>query len=107
MNIYKGCAHPKCMDNRVKELRKRSKILSPVLQIGKNGVQDSNIDELKKELLLHELIKIKVFPTALPDDATKSDWKDLAADLAAKTNSLLVDQIGHVVVLYKLRSRHD
>ncbi len=93
------------MESRIKRLRTQSKVLSPILQIGKNGLNDTNIDEIKKELQLRELIKIKMHQSALPENATKIDRQEVAAKIASETGALLVDQIGFVIVLYKQRQK--
>jgi RNA-binding protein len=82
-------------------LRSQAKGLSAVLQVGKNGITDGTIDLIDRELEQKRLIKIKLLSSALPEGASKSDRVRMAEDLASRTNSTLVEQVGHVIVLYK------
>jgi len=87
--------------SKTTELRSQGKLLSPILQIGKNGLSDGSIALIDRELEQKGLIKIKFHKTALPDDASKNDRKGLAQAIAAKTQSQVIEQIGNVVVLYR------
>ena len=59
------------MEKREKNLRSEAKLLTPVLQIGKNGLTQGSIDLIDRELTQRQLIKIKMLKHALPEDATK------------------------------------
>ena len=78
-----------------KELVERAKLLEPVLRIGKSGLTEGVIAEIKKQLKKKKLIKIKLLKGAL------GNRKELAKEIAAKTGSELVQQVGFVVVLHK------
>ncbi len=82
---------------KIKQLRGRAKLLEPALRIGKNGLTDNVIQEIKKRLDKEKLIKIKMFGSFLE----KKDKKELAKEIAQKTNSILIDRVGFVVVLLK------
>ncbi len=70
----------------------------PILvRIGKSGLTETVIDEIKKQLQKRKIIKIKF----LPGHASGKDKRAFARELAAKTNSKLVHQVGFVVVLEK------
>ncbi|SDO40455.1 ribosome assembly RNA-binding protein YhbY [Desulforhopalus singaporensis] len=75
----KGLAHP----------------LPQLVQIGKEGLNNGLIETTKRELLNHELIKIKI--------ASNSglEKRDTAESLAKMTDSTLVQLIGKTIVLYK------
>ncbi len=73
-------------------------VLKPMLNIGKNGITDGLIEEIKLQLKKKKIIKIKILKAALE----KNDRKMIAADVAQKTNSELVSQVGFVFVLKKL-----
>jgi len=79
------------------KLKERAKTLEPVIRIGKNGFTENIIKEIKKQLNKKKLIKIK-FLRAFISDKNK---KEIAKEIAQKTNSRLIDQVGFVVVLYK------
>ncbi len=80
-----------------KELRKRARQLSAIVRIGKNGITDNTIEEIRKNIKLRKLIKVKLL-TSFNDE---QDRHEAAKLIAEKTESLLVQVIGNNVVLYK------
>jgi len=82
---------------KIKELRERAKHLEPAIRLGKNGLTDNVIEEIKKRLKKDNMIKIKMLNTFIDNN----DKKQAAKDLAEKTDSILVDRVGFVVVLLK------
>ncbi len=80
----------------ISELKSKSKLLRPIVRIGKNGIDETQIDEIKKHLKKRKLIKIKLLKSS-----RKESIKEIAKEVAEKTNSILVDIIGFVFVLYK------
>ncbi len=71
--------------------------LAPVVRVGKGGVSASVIEETRKSLEAHELIKVRI-------DADDSDARrDLAEQLAAATDSHIAGQIGKTAILYRER----
>lgn len=89
------------MDDQVKQLRSKAKLLTPILQIGKNGLTQGSIDLIDRELEQRQLIKIKLNKGALPEDASKADRKALAAEIAERTGGRIIEQVGSVIVLYR------
>jgi RNA-binding protein len=87
--------------NDVLALRARAKGLEPILQIGKHGLTEASTRLIDRELADKRLIKIKLLKTALPEGATRADRHALAHRIAQETQSVLVEQVGHVVVLYR------
>jgi RNA-binding protein len=79
------------------ELRRKAMVLEPVIRIGKNGLTEGAIAEIKKLLKKYKLIKIKM----LKGFAMDKNKKTVAREIAEKTDSELVQQVGFVVVLYK------
>lgn len=71
--------------------------LAPIVRIGKGGVTASVIEETKKSLHSHELIKVRV-----EIDDTK-ERKAAAERLAGETDSQLAGTIGKVAILYRER----
>jgi RNA-binding protein len=69
--------------------------LSPVVQIGKDGITDGVVDAAKAALLKHELIKVRVQSEA------PVDRKDAASELASRTSSSLAQVLGRTFLLYK------
>ena len=80
-----------------KELKERSKELEPILRVGKNGLGEGQINEIKRTLQLKKLIKVKILKSFFEG----KDKQALAQELAEKTNSVLIDNVGNIVVLYK------
>ena len=81
------------------ELKQKAKGLLPLLRIGKNGITENQIKEIKKLLQKKKLVKIKLLKSFI--EPTKKKRKEIARDLAKKTDSELVDLTGFVIVLYK------
>ncbi|MGO4261874.1 ribosome assembly RNA-binding protein YhbY [Lysobacter sp. TAB13] len=69
--------------------------LKAMLQVGGKGVTDSLVAEIDLALEHHELIKVKVGA----DDREVRD--SLIAEIAQRTESALVQRIGHTAVLYR------
>ncbi|NBK97785.1 MAG: ribosome assembly RNA-binding protein YhbY [Erysipelotrichia bacterium] len=76
-------------------LRSLAATRKAVVIVGKEGISANLIQSLHDALEAHELVKISVLKNC--DD----DLKELAFDLAAATNSEIVQSIGRVFVLYK------
>lgn len=81
----------------MKEIIKKAMLLEPSVRIGKDGITYSTVKEVEKLLKKRKLIKVKFLKTALE----KSDKKEIAKQLAAKTKSSIIQQVGFVVVLYR------
>lgn len=71
--------------------------LSPVVRIGQEGVTAAVIAEIRKQLLHHELIKVKWLGLSGED----SPKKEQAADLARTVGAHFVQLVGQMVVLYR------
>jgi RNA-binding protein len=89
------------MESRLKALRSQAKLLTPILQIGKNGLAQGSIDLIDRELKQRQLIKIKMLKGALPEDASKQDRKELAESIAKATKSHIVELVGSTLVLHR------
>lgn len=76
-------------------LKLKAAELKPVVIIGKNGITDSVIEEIKSSIAHHELIKVK----AKADDRSARD--ELATYLAEKTESTVVQFLGNNITLFK------
>jgi RNA-binding protein len=69
--------------------------LSPLISIGKEGLTENVFKATRQELLLRELIKVKIGTNS---DIKKQEAADL---LPAATDSTLVQLIGKTLLLYK------
>ena len=71
--------------------------LKPVVQIGQQGITEILIGETRKQLLVHELIKVKWL--GLSKD--EGDKKEQAREFARKIGAHYVDLTGQILVLYR------
>lgn len=73
--------------------------ISATVQIGKNGLTDSVIEQISTSLEDHELVKIGVLKTA---DVTA---KGVIAEVAEALGAEPVQAIGNKIVLYRRSSK--
>jgi RNA-binding protein len=85
----------------VRALRSQAHHLDPIMHIGKAGMTQGVVAQLKDELAARHLVKVKLLPAALPDEPTKAHRHGLAQLLAEATGATLVSVVGSVVTLYK------
>jgi RNA-binding protein len=72
--------------------------LEPVVQVGSKGISDGLIEQIRDQLVRHELIKIRFNTESASEPAESGE------ELATRTKSQLVQQLGRMLVLYR---RHD
>lgn len=75
----KGLAHP----------------LKPVVMLGQNGLTASVLSEIEIALETHELIKVRI------SGLEKEDRNEIAEQISQSTKSEIVQQIGHILVLFR------
>lgn len=75
--------------------------IDAIFQIGKSGISDNQIQQLKDALEARELIKISVLETA-PANA-----KVLGEEIAKLTDSTLVQTIGNKITLFKQKKKNS
>jgi RNA-binding protein len=81
-------------------LRGQAHGLKAILQVGGKGISKTLVDEVSGALEHHELIKVKV---AAEDREARDALID---DLVRRTDSSLVQRIGHTAVLYRPSQDH-
>ncbi len=81
----------------ISELRSQAQTLDASLQMGKAGLTDAFVDEVRGQLAREDLVKIKLLRSARAGE----DRTDLAEELAEATGAVLVEVKGYTVVLYK------
>lgn len=86
----------KMTSKRRAELRGQANTLEPLFQVGKGGVSDALIAQTSDALRAHELIKLKVLLESAPDTP-----RNIAEEIAAKTDSQVVQVIGGAMIFYK------
>ncbi len=81
-------------------LRAEAHHLDPIFQVGKGGVNDQMLRQLRDVLEARELIKVRIL------DNCEDDKHEVAEALAAGTRAELVQLIGLTVILYKESRNH-
>lgn len=79
------------------QLKAQANQISPILNIGKNGITDSLIEELNKQIKANRLVKVRVLKSA----EEGKDIKTIAEEIAEATKSTLIEVKGRTVVLYR------
>ncbi|WP_340819397.1 YhbY family RNA-binding protein [Methanolobus sp. WCC4] len=82
---------------KIYQLRKDASKIKPIINIGKNGITESVLEELKKQIKANRLVKVKMLKTS----AEGEDIKTSAEKLAEATRTTLIDVRGSTVVLYR------
>lgn len=90
-------------NKQIKHLKGLGHHLKPVVQVGKEGLTPSVIEAVEKELLNHELIKVKLGQNC---EVSKNDAPAIISDA---THASVVMLIGKTILLYKqnLRRKKD
>jgi RNA-binding protein len=79
------------------QLKSEANQIDPILNIGKNGVTDTLIEELSKQIKANRLVKVRVLKSA----EEEKDLKAIAEEIATATRSTLIEVRGRTVVLYR------
>ena len=77
------------------KLRSKAKTLEPITRIGKKGLTEAVVAEIRRLLNKRKLIKVKILKSALEN----KDKKEVMEELVNKTNAVLIEAVGFVVVL--------
>ena len=79
----------------VKKLIGRSHPLKPAVVVGQAGVSEAVIEQVKRVLQTHDLIKVRI------EMDSRDEVQAAAEQIAQKSEAALVKRIGKVAVLYK------
>ena len=82
-------------------LRGLGNALDPVVQVGKDGLNENLVTSVELLLQARELVKIKVLKNS---DLTS---KEVAESLSTSLNADIVQVIGTIIILYKKSTRQD
>ena len=82
------------MSQSKKEMMNRARS-AMTINIGKNGVNENVIEEIKRQLKANEIVKLKFAKNIARD---KDKYID---EIVSKTKAQLIDVRGHVAVIYK------
>lgn len=85
------------MSQSKKEMMNRA-LSAMTMNIGKAGVNDNVIEEIKRQLKANKIVKLKFAKNI----AKNKD--DYIADIVQKTRSKLIDVRGNVAVIYKKKA---
>lgn len=88
------------MKRRMKRLFSNEK---PTVWVGKDGSTAQILNEISRQLDLHEVVKGKILQTALKN----VDAKEMATKLAKETESTLVEVRGHTFILYRKKRKAE
>jgi RNA-binding protein len=81
-------------------LRRLAHDLDPIVQIGKQGLGDQVVTTVTQALAVRELIKVKLLDMFELQD-------EIFAELAERSDSILVASIGHIAILYRQQPDPD
>ena len=82
------------------QLRSQAQSLSPIVMVGHDGITEGVITALDAALTDHELVKVRF-------QDFKDMTRELANQLASKTQSLLVSVTGFTAVFYRENPEAD
>ena len=83
------------MDKTLKEKKKVAVNLDATIRMGKSGVTQALIDEIKDQIKRKDAVKVKLLGTK------REETKQIASELAERCNAELIDVRGNTVVLWK------
>jgi RNA-binding protein len=86
-------------DRQLRFLRGRAHLLKPVIHIGNKGLSPGVLDETRRALADHELIKLRI------QGLDRAARDALLAELVRQTGGALVTRIGHVAVLFRQNAK--
>jgi RNA-binding protein len=84
-------------NKEIQQKRSEANSLTASVHVGKNGINDATIAELKAQLKARRIVKVRLLPSATHE----SSAKEQAEKLAEATGTILVDVRGHTAVLWK------
>lgn len=77
-----------------RDLKARAQRLEPVVKLGHGGMSDAFIRSMDEALTQHGLVKMKF-------SGHKEEKKELVPQIAERTDSVVVMQVGHVAVFFR------
>jgi len=77
----------------MKDVKRVGHGLRPTVHVGKEGVTDTLIEEITKQVKARKVVKVRLLPSV------EEDRKQVAQALADRSNSVLIEVVGHTVLL--------
>jgi RNA-binding protein YhbY len=84
---------------KLKSLKVQAKSMKATFAVGKSGITDSVIQQIVLYIKANKLCKIKYSRAFL--DSQQKTKKELSQEIAEKTNTDLIDQVGNIAVFWK------
>jgi RNA-binding protein len=84
-----------------RRIKRRLSGEKPTIWVGKNGVTQEILKEIKKQLDKNEMVKVKILKSALEKEKAKL----MASKIAEQAEASLVEVRGHTLMLYKRRRK--
>ncbi len=81
------------MKNR-RELKKTRHVLQPAVQIGKSGITEGTLNEIKRQLKKNKTIKIRFLKSFSINEGRTND-------ILVATKAQYISQVGNVLVIHK------
>ena len=78
-----------------RHLRALGHELKPIVQVGRDGIDDGVVAAIEQALVDHELVKVKLGETA------ELDRHDTALAIANRTGSEVAQVLGNTLLLYR------
>lgn len=99
MSIRKNCTDAKpCLQYpKAKRLKKEANRLQTTIRIGKNGLTDSLVEEIRCQLKKRKTVKVKL----LKKGGEEMDKKVIAREIADKTGSRIIHSVGSTLTFHK------
>jgi len=73
----------------------------PTIWVGKEGAAPRIVNEVSRQLDQREMVKVKILKSAIKNEMAEN----VAANIAQKTSSTLIDVRGHTFILYRPQRR--
>jgi RNA-binding protein len=77
----------------MKDVKRVGHDLRPTVHVGKEGVTDTLIEEIEKQVKTRKVVKVRLLPSV------EEERKQVAAELAERSGSVLIEVVGHTVLL--------
>lgn len=82
----------------LKALKDKARDLQPLVRVGKNGFTPTVMEEIKKQVKKHHLVKIKLLRSFV-EAYSRDQLKELIEKLCVQTSVILITKVGFVVVI--------
>lgn len=81
----------------MKDIKRVGHGLKPTVHVGKDGVTETLIEEIIKQVKGRKVVKVRLLPSV------DEDREEVANELASRSNSVLIEVVGHTVLLCERR----